>query len=156
MSVTFSGGKAFERALFQLAHNEAKKIARRAVRVAAKPILDAARANVPVREGRLKRALQLRVDTLRSNRSVMSALVNIKFKGDYRPTRTKRAKYSYQIGSDPKIYGYFTEFGTIDTPAQPFFRRAWDAQGGNVALNRLAKELGGGLERAAAALGPRR
>ena len=153
--VLFTGGKELQRALLQLSQKEAKKIARRAVRVAAKPIFDAAKARVPVREGRLKRALQLRVDMLRGS-NVMSALINIKFKGDYRPTTSARAKYSYQVGSDPKIYGSFTEFGTIDTAPQPFLRPAWDAEGGVTALNRLGKELGEGLERAAAALGPRR
>lgn len=153
--VTFHGGRQLERALLELSQKEAKKVGRRAVRVAAKPILDDAKANVPVDKGRLKRALQLRVDTLRGNRSVMSALINIKFRGDYRPTKTARARYSYQIGSEPKVYGYMVEFGLgphAPVP-QPFLRPAWDAQGGQTALNRLGKELGEGLERAARQLG---
>ena len=158
--VLFTGGKELQKALLQLSQKEAKRVGRAALRKAAKPILEAARARVPVHEGRLKRALRLRVDTLRNNRSVMSAMVDVK-NTDYRARKTDRqstvkgvlgpAKYDYQIGSMPKVYGRFVEYG-VHGPPQPFMRPAWDSLGGSVALARIGKELGEGLEQAASGM----
>jgi len=159
--VKFHGGKDLERMLLQTLPREAKKIGRAAVRKAATQIRSAARDNVPVDQGRLKRAISVRVDREFSNGvrgTGFEASVFIKFSGDYRPRKTARrsrrrggelapARYSYQIGSAPKVYGAFVEYGTVDTPAQPFFRPAWDSQGGTVALKRIGDELGLGLEK---------
>lgn len=164
MILAFKGGAELERTLLQLSDKVAKKVARAAMRKAGKLVLDAARRNVPVSEGRLKRALRLRVDTLRNNRSVMSAAIDLKFNNDYRPRKTERKTmmrgrgkdrklsnpgYSYQIGSDPKIYGAFVEFGTDDTAPRPFLRPAWDQVGGMTSLELIGKELWAGIEREA-------
>ena len=155
--IKVQGAKEIHRALLLLGQKEAKKLARTALRKAAKPILDAARANVPVKEGRLKRALRLKIDTLRSERDVMSALVYVSFSADkkYRPRKTDRRsrikgkltepRYNYQIGSVPVVYGRFVEFGTVHVPARPFMRPAWDSQGDKVAFERLGGELGDGI-----------
>lgn len=143
--VTFTGGKELERNLLGLSQKMAKKIARAAVRKTAKPVYDAVRAGVPVDQGRLKRAVRLRVDTLKNNRSMMSAAIDLRFDRTYRPAKTDRARYSYQIGSNPKIYGRFVEFGTNDTRAQPFFRPAWDSLGGQAAIDRMGDHLWQGI-----------
>lgn len=149
--IKLTGFKELEKALFQLGQKEAKRVGRATVRKAAKPILDMARGLVPVDQGRLKKALTLRVDTLKFDRSVMSAMVYVK-RTDYRPAKTKRARYSYQIGSMPKVYGAFLEFGIPGLSARPFMRPAWDALGGMTALTRIGQELGPAIEREAAKL----
>ena len=141
--VTFTGGKELHRALLAMSTKETKRVGRAALRKAAKPILDAARANVPVDQGRLKRALRLRVDTLRNNRSVMSAMI------DVRKTAPRIGRASSTM---PKVYGQFVEYGTNDTRPQPFMRPAWDSLGSETALDRIGRELGEGLERAAAGM----
>lgn len=151
--VVFKGGRELERALRDLGPKVAKKVARTALRKAAKGVLDAARANVPVRERRLKRSLRVRINRdLSGNDTALEAEVSVSGRLGYRPSKGRSARYNYQTGSRPDIYAKFVEFGTADTPAQPFLRPAWDEAGGAPALDRLAKELGDGIEHGAAQL----
>lgn len=162
---TFTGGKELERALLELSTKSAQKIGRFALRRAANEILKAAKAGVPVDEGRLKKALRLRVDRVRGVTDLLSALVYASGTAfDYRPRKSDRrsrvkgklgpARYSYQIGSRPDVYGRFVEYGRHNqgVRARPFMRPAWDSQGGLVALNRIGDELWNGLSREAARL----
>lgn len=161
----FAGGRELERALLELSTKEAKRVARAALRKAAKPILDTARATVPVKEGRLKKSLRLKVDRPRGAPvTAMEAEVGPggAIAKEYRPrkTQTKRKtakgkvrSYGYQIGSRPDVYGKFVEYGTSDTAPKPFMRPAWDSQGGQTALDRLGEELGRGIEDAAKKVG---
>lgn len=164
--VTFSGGKDLERALLELSTKSAQKVGRFALRRAANEILKAARAGVPVDEGRLKKALRVRVDRIRGRADILSALVYASGSAfDYRPRLSDRqsrvkgklgpARYSYQIGTRPDVYGRFIEYGRHrqGVRAQPFMRPAWDSQGGAVALDRIGTELWNGLSREAARLG---
>lgn len=163
-----SGFRELETALLELSTKEAKKIGRAALRQAAKPILQEARANVPVREGRLKKALRLKVDRgtdANGNFSDARMEAEVGLGGaiakQYRKRLTKRKRktakgkvrdYWYQIGSRPDVYGKFVEFGTSDTAPKPFMRPAWDKEGGQRAIDRVGKELGEGIEKAAKAL----
>lgn len=162
---TFTGGKELERALLELSTKSAQKVGRFALRRAANEILKAAKAGVPVDEGRLKKALRLRVDRVRGVTDLLSALVYASGTAfDYRPRKSDRrsrvkgklgpARYSYQIGSRPDVYGRFVEYGRHNqgVRARPFMRPAWDSQGGLVALNRIGDELWNGLSREAARL----
>lgn len=162
----FTGGKELERALLELSTKEAQKVGRFALRRAANYVLKAAKAGVPVDEGRLKRALRIKVDRLRGRNDVLSALVYVSSKSsDYRSRKTDRqsrikgrlgpARYSYQIGTRPDVYGRFVEYGRHKQGirARPFLRPAWDANGGTIALGRIGDELWTGLSRAAAKLG---
>ncbi len=162
----FTGGKELERALLELSTKSAQKVGRFALRRAANEILKAAKAGVPVHEGRLKRALRVRVDRVRGVTDLLSALVYVSgSSSDFRPRKTDRqsrvkgklgpARYSYQIGTRPDIYGRFIEYGRHKqgVRAQPFMRPAWDSQGGAVALARIGDELWNGLSREAARLG---
>lgn len=164
--VVFSGGKDLERALLELSTKSAQKVGRFALRRAANEILKAARAGVPVDEGRLKKALRVRVDRIRGRADILSALVYASGSAfDYRPRLSDRqsrvkgklgpARYSYQIGTRPDVYGRFIEYGRHrqGVRAQPFMRPAWDSQGGAVALDRIGAELWNGLSREAARLG---
>ena len=151
--VRFYGGWDLERALKDLGPKVAKKVARAALRKAAKAVLDSAREKVPVDERRLKRSLRIKVNRSRSGSGeAIEAEVSVSGRLGYRPAKTERARYSYQIGSRPDVYAKFVEFGTKDTAAQPFMRPAWDEVGGQPALIRIAKELGSGIEKSAAQL----
>lgn len=151
--VKFEGGKELQALLLQMSADAAPRIGRAAVRKAARAVLVDARNRVPVDQGALKRALRIRVDRLRNERNVISALVYVSKSGDFRPRLTDRqsrvrgklgpAKYAYQIGSRPDVYGRFIEYGSHKrgVKARPFLRPAWDAQGGQVALVRIGDEI---------------
>lgn len=158
MSFKVTGAKEIQRALYDLSTREAQKVGRAALRKAARAILVAARERVPVDEGRLKKALMLKVDRGR-NRSWLFANVLVKKLRTYRARKTDRqstvkgklgpARYDYQIGTTPEVYGAFVEFGTRDQPPRPYMRPAWDSQGGQTALDLIGREIGEGIERAA-------
>ena len=164
--VRFTGGKELERALLELGRKEALKLGRAALRKAARQVANAAKAAVPVREGRLKRSIEVKVDQRfvhgQGRLPVLDAKVRVSGKLGERPRKTDRrsrirgklqeAKYGYQIGSWPNVYGAFLEFGTAEMTPRPFLRPAWDSEGGQTALDRIGKELGGGLEKAAAGM----
>lgn len=162
-SVKVTGAREIEAALLQLATKEAAKVARAAVRQTAKPLLDRARENVPVREGRLKRSLQLRVDRMfeaGQRKPGFTAIIKVSNRLGYKARTSDRrsrvkgklqpARYNYRIGSSPNVYGAFVEFG-IHGPAQPFLRPAWEAEGGHVAIERMGKQIWAGLDQFAAA-----
>lgn len=155
-----SGFRELERDLLRLAEKDARRIGRRAVRRAAKPVYDAARANVPVREGRLRKSIKLRVDFLRGSTAlgrVASALIYVDGKMGYRPRKSDRrstvkgklgpAKYGYQIGTRPDVYGRFIEFGIPGHAPRPFLRPAFDSHA-NRAVDIMGKDLGDGIEAA--------
>lgn len=149
MQIKVTGAKDIERALLMLSRNEARKIGRAALRKAAKPIVDAARANVPIKTGELRKGISVKVDRVRGNDAIQQAVIKVR-PGPYRASKSERAENTYQVGSRRDVYGAFVEFGTSDTPAHPFMRPAWDAEGGAAAIERVGKELGAGLERVAA------
>lgn len=165
--VRVTGAKELEKALLALNAKVATSIGRKALRQAANPVLSRAREAVPVNEGRLRRSLRVRVDRLLGAGTgagvVLSAMVSVSGRLGTRPRKSDRqstvkgvkgpARYNYQIGSSPSVYGRFVEFGIPGKPAHPFLRPAWDSEGGEVALRRIGKELGEGIERAAAGTG---
>jgi HK97 gp10 family phage protein len=71
-----------------------------------------------------------------------------------RRARWKRDKYNYTIAAGPAAgtgslyYATHVEFGTVDTPAQPYMRPAWDG-GQAQALQHVKDQLGNEIARAA-------
>lgn len=154
--LTFTGGQQLDRALRELGTTGALRVGRFALRRAANDLLREVRASAPIDKGKLKKALRLRIDRGKYDKKLLSALVYASASASqYRPRKTQRrsrvkgklgpAKYSYQIGSRPDVYGIFQEFGL---PARPWFRPAWERQK-NALLEALIQELGSGLARAA-------
>ena len=152
--ISFEGGQILQEALRSLGTRKAQSLGRKALRRAGNNILRAARENAPKDERRLARAIRLRVDRLRNERAVLSALVYVSATAfDYRPRKTQRQstvkgkkgppKYSYQIGTRPDVYARFLEFGAPGQgiAAKPWFRPAWYAEGGEKALGVLKEEL---------------
>lgn len=90
-----------------------RNLIRKSVRKAAKPVLDRAKANVPVDKGKLKASLKLRA--LRRTR---------KFPGRVGLKIQTSGKDSLFAGE--QYYGAFQEFGTADIEPSGFLKRAAD------------------------------
>lgn len=163
MKIKVEGVRETHKALLELSQKEALKIGRAALRKEARRLLLAVRENVPVNEGRLKRALSVTVDRGR-NRSWLFANVKVKKGPDYRPRLTDKRTtikgklrqwgYPYQVGSTPEVYGAILEFGAPARNIAPvgFMRRAWDALGGKASIDRIGNDLGTQIEISAAKL----
>ncbi|MBX9665087.1 MAG: HK97 gp10 family phage protein [Novosphingobium sp.] len=159
----FEGGRELEKLLLEMGRTSAMRVGRVALRKAANAILKDARARVPVNEGRLRKALRVRIDRAKTERQLLSALIYVSATAfDYRPRKTGRKTvirkkrnpyqkvdpgYTYQIGSRPDIYGRFIEYGAPGhgVAPRPFLRPAWAAQGGVTALVLLKRELAAGI-----------
>lgn len=148
--VKITGAKELEKALLLLSRGAARKAGRTAVRKAAKPILDAAKANVPVRSGRLKKSLQIKFK--RQGRGGDASLMEAEVRVRPGPRRQNKSGGTVP-GSQPNVYGAFVEFGTVHNRPQPFMRPAWEAEGGQSAIDRMGEELGKAIEVEAAKLG---
>lgn len=164
-TIKVEGFRELEKMLAELGKQSARRVGRGALRTVGNAILKEAKARVPVNEGRLKKSLRLRVDNLRNERSVMSAMVYVSgSKFDYRPKKTFRKTvmrkkrdrfnkvdhgYGYAIGSRPDVYGRFIEYGAPGhgMPARPFLRPAWIKEGGAAALNTLSLEIRNGIKK---------
>ena len=145
----FEGGRDLERVLLASSATEARKAGRKAVKGAGNQLLAQFRAAAPIDKGRLKRALRVRVDRGRYNKALISALIYVSASASkYRPRKTLRqstvkgkkgpARYSYQIGARPDVYGIFQEFGAPahGLAARPWFRPTWEREK-DAALGRL-------------------
>jgi HK97 gp10 family phage protein len=51
-----------------------------------------------------------------------------------------KAEVEVHVGTRDRV-GRLQEFGTHDTPAQPFMRPAWDSEGNETALSRIGDEM---------------
>jgi hypothetical protein len=158
--IQFSGGKEANAALLELSTKGAQTVGRFALRQSAREMATIARNTVRKKSGLLARSVVVKVDRGR-DRSKLFASVQVKRLAQYRPRKTDRqstvkgkkgpARYSYQIGTTPEVYGAILEFGAPNhgMPPYPFMRQAWEQAGGEVALQRIGKALGQGLEREA-------
>lgn len=161
--VKFEGGRELEKLLLEMSEKSAARVGRVALRKAANAVLKDARARVPVHEGRLRKALRVRIDRAKTERQLLSAMIYVSSTAfDYRPRKTSRKTvirkkrnplkkvdpgYNYQIGSRPDIYGRFIEFGAPGhgISPRPFLRPALTGNGGIVALVLLKNELASGI-----------
>lgn len=128
------GGAALDAALLDLSKIVARRLGREALAGAAEPILEAYKAGT---------------------KSVTGHLVESETAGTRLNKRQRRLtprpgpdELVIHIGTaDPA--GIQEEFG-MRQAAHPALTPAWDSQGGQVAINRIGKSLGEGIERAAA------
>ena len=124
--VTFeiTGAKEMEALLKDLGPKVATRLGDKALRAAAKPIIQEAKRLVPVRTGQLKR-------------SIVAA------RG-----RNKQTEREVLIGFKPPVSrrAHFTEFGTRHSAAHPFIRPAMDARAQD-ALNAMVDTLAEGIEK---------
>ena len=130
-----TGGRELEAALAEFAKPVAKAVARRALKKAADPILKAYQANTTVATGRLQES---EVAGTRLNRR--QTKLN---------RRLGKSEVEVHIGTaDPG--GLQEEFGNAHQSPHPALRPAWDAEGGQRAVDRIGAELKIDLEKTAA------
>jgi|TARA_R100000482_G_C5129339_1_gene150836 HK97 gp10 family phage protein len=96
-------------------------------RLAAKPIIQAARAKIDDDEGDLRRSIK--AFTTRRSRKLPALYVGPKATGG-------RAKKNKQRGGG--FYGAMVEYGTVHSSPHPFMRPAWELKQGE-AMNILLK-----------------
>ena len=131
MNIKIEGAKELENKLKGFEPKIGRKVIRQALRKAAKVILIAAKANVPVVTGDLKKSLKVRALKKKRHRyGVMVAISAGWFKGK-------------------TFYGAFVEFGTSRMPAKPFMRPAYDSEKDKAGMV-LRSELKKGIEQVGA------
>lgn len=102
------------------------RLENQALKNAAEPVLDAAKANVPVRTGKLKKGLKI---------SKVKVKSGVKF-----------IQVGVDRGDDPgAFYGHFVEFGTSKMPAHPFLQPAFE-KNKDVIKEKIAETLKEGLK----------
>lgn len=98
---------------------------------AARPIVRLAKAGAPRRTGRLRRAIA------QQNRKIKGAqkvYIGPRTRGRFRVRYGHLIEFGHQIVVNGEVKG--------KVPAQAYLRPAWDAEGGEKALKRLASALG--------------
>ncbi len=143
-TVTLSGFKELERALAQLPKATGKNVLRRIAKGALEPMADSAAAKAPRDEGKL--AFSISVGEKRTRR--------------VRTGFNKKNGIEMAMGPGNTLpgvlqYASFVEFGTIDTPAQPYMRPAFNA-GAHAALDFIKANLGSEIQKSARKLAVKR
>ena len=129
-----TGADALQKALGELPKSLSKGVLRRALTKGAEPVLQAARENVPVDQGDLRDSL---------------AIATRLSKGQRQDSPRSKGAEIFIGPSWPKgAHGHLVEFGTSNTPAQPFLRTAWDSRGEQV-LPKFGEEVWVELEKTA-------
>lgn len=135
ISIEVLGDKALQRKLRALPIAMEKKIVRKALREAGRPILASAKALVPVRTGALKKSLRLRA--LKRSRGSFGVQVR---------TGTRE---ELGIPADaPYYYPMAVEVGTGHAPAHPYMRPALKSNEGK-SIRIAAAEIRRGIEEVA-------
>jgi len=151
----FEGAREFERALGELETLfRRKKAARDTLLEAAEPIRALAQANAPVRVGGPEKRWRKPGDekgnpTGIRRRGALRLHVSKGTRLSRRQGAMNRAgkmPVEVYVGTRDRI-GRLVEFGTRKVPPQPFLRDAWDAEGGQPALDRISAGLWLQIER---------
>lgn len=137
VDISAIGGPELREAFARLERNTANKVARKGMRVVGRLLLDATRALVPFKSGRLKRSLKLRA--LRRSRKGFGVRVATG-SPDQLGLRADRTGY-YPMSQEA---GWKERDGTVH-PARPYLRRAFDENKERMATM-LADEIGKAID----------
>lgn len=161
--VRVSGFKELDAALAELPRAVAKGALTRTLRKAAEPIAEEARRLVPVDTGDLRDSIAVSAkiknragaaEFAAAMRAGLGKGAAVQAMRDAR--RVAGQDYSAVMHVGPSVpkgfHGHLVEFGTVDTPIQPFMRPAWDSQK-RVALDTIKDELGRQIIAAARRIG---
>lgn len=146
-AIRISGAKEMEQLLRQLPQHLAKQVLTKALREAAKPILDEARSLAPVGQ-EAKGRVRLRT-TKRGKVSIDNygkLKLNLRIANVPANQTPNSATVVVTVGK--AFWGMFVEFGTRFMSARPFLRPAFEAKKMEV-LKRLGESLGEQIEKAA-------
>jgi len=128
------GLRELERALAELPKATAKNTLKRTLKLAAQPIADHAQRLAPRDTGGLAEGIMVTTKKPKKHKSKGRAFAEI-----YIGPKAR------SVNAVPQ------EFGTVNHPAQPFMRPAWDAEK-ETSLDIIKNELGGQITKAAARL----
>lgn len=132
VTFAFEGGVKLEAALSEFTRPLAKRIGARALKKAGDPILQVYRANTTVKTGTLQR-LEISGTKLTKRQARIAK-------------REGKSDVELHIGTaDPA--GLQEEFGNVHQAAHPALRPAWDAEGGQKAVDRIIEELRDDIEK---------
>lgn len=154
------GGLEIQAALRELGDPKSVKNAlRKALRDAAKPMLERAREGVPVDKGDLKRSVKMAAAKRERLNSPEFGIV-IGIDANVQPARNiprKTRSGKSTTYRDPGVAGVapIVEFGKIGEPAKPFMRGAFDAEA-EATIRRFGTTAGPAIEAAAARLAKKR
>lgn len=135
MKTTFKmeGLRELEKSLAELKPATGRNVARRVMLRAAEPIAQDAQSGAPVLKGRLQ----------------ASAGFGTRLSRRQRKLNRKESPVEVYVGFGPWPQAHLQEFGTVDNPAQPFLRPAWD-RGWRRALDEIIAGLWEEIAKAAA------
>lgn len=164
---TFSvtGLRELDRQLGQLTKATARNVLRRTLRMAAEPVVDAAKRHVPVDTGSLKRSIVAThtppqgadagkaaySETLQAGGSRADAGAAMRSARASNPAAFARIF----IGPGRHPQAIMQEFGTVNHPPQPFMRPAIDAEA-QTAIEIIRTELGTEIEKSAQRIAARK
>ena len=132
------GGKAINKNLALLKKAIQRRVLRKAVTAASKPVLAAAKAKAPRETDLLLKSLGRKTKTYRSS-GVAVAIVGPR-EGFGREVEVNG---EVQI-QDPIFYAHLVELGTFRTSAQPFMRPAFEStkeQAKSITAKKIAEEI---------------
>lgn len=143
INVGLRGFPELEDALAALPNAVGRRVLRAVGKEALEPIARDAASLAPERSGRL--AFSVVVSEQRTRRAKRPRSLN-----GATATGGQYVEVAMGVGSGlgALFYGWFVEFGTVDTPAQPFIRPAWD-RGAQRAQDSVADNLWIEIRRAA-------
>jgi HK97 gp10 family phage protein len=123
------------------------RINRKAVTKAIRPITASAKANVKIGNREEPGLLQKSIgEVIRTKKGMITAVTGPRRKFKVPIGISKRGKNKgkvrYKIATR---YAHLQEFGSDTQAARPFMRPAWDANGGQTALNTYASEFAAGV-----------
>lgn len=145
-AVTMHGFRELESALAKLPKATGKNVLKRTGRGALEPMADAARSAAPKRSGAL--AYSIEVSDKRTKRAKRSTTRFVG--GRFRASASSGVEMAMGPTKTRGVLNYatFDEFGTVDTPAFAFMRRAWDG-GAERALEYIKDNLWNEISKAA-------
>ncbi len=124
--ITFDirGADQLEEALKTIGPRVARRVGARAMRAAAKPIVQEAKRRVPVKTGKLKRSITANPKRTRVEKELM-----------------------IQVGFKPPAssYAHLVEYGSVKQAPQPFMRPALDAKAAE-AIEEMGRVIWEGIE----------
>lgn len=142
--VSITGLKELEKALAELPQSTGRSVLRRTGIKALAVVISAAKANVPVDEGKLRDSLRVTTRLSERQRRVHRRLV-----------ADGKASVELFAGAEALPHAHLVEYGTVNMAPRPFMRPAWDEKKHEV-LDLIKGELGGEITRAAHRLARKR
>jgi HK97 gp10 family phage protein len=139
ITVEITGLKGVEDALAQAGPKLAKRAMRKALKAGADKFVADAKARAPILKTPTKNR---RAGDLRD---AITSVIKLSPKQESGRARVG-PKYTGKGADDPGVYGLFQEFGTKDSPAQPFMRAAFDKEKGQ-ALNAFTEVMVGEVQK---------